>query len=413
MKRNIAGCLALIIISFAFAIFLCYLDYSIAKKEKQLNEIYDNLNVECIVTNLTGTQTDNLNIKDYIVSLFFSDESYFQGKKDEIPFSFYFKELKIKSSLKYEIITESQDVFISDIYKANDLIGLTHISADKLLAPENNIDITYFYNYSEDIFLTDEAVCIVSEGLYKTLQADSNGKYYLSLAVGDPRSSESKYVMQRLQVAGIYEGDSKNIYCPWDIIMTLSKEITGLINADSLSCIIKDNRQIETVKNLLLRYFAEVDITGTAKSHTASDILINYEYAIIVHDDIFYRTVSKIENDINILKIMNPIIIALSLGIGFLASFLFVRNRKHEFAIMRSLGSRKSFIFLEAFLEQVFLGLIGIGLGLISCKIWSLCIDRPPLVIICAFFLSYLTGSSIVVYRFVNKKVMTIMKERD
>lgn len=411
MKRSMKGCIALTLLSFSVVLFLCILNDTIIKKEEQLNEVYKNIDVECVISNVRGTQTDNLYIADYIVALFLSNESTYLGVKDEIPFSSYVKDLKLKLTLKYELLVEGQEVLISDIFHANDLIGLTHLSTDSTLMPENNIGITYFENYSDSLFLSDEAVCIVSVELYQTLSKDEEENCYVYLAVGDSGYNQNRFAKQRLKVIGTFEGDSFTIYCPWEIIRKLSTEITGVLHADSLSFSIKNNMQIDSFKKLLARYFTYVDLTGTLKPFTASDILINYEYAVTVYDDILNKTASTIEENIKVLKILQPIIIMSSLFLAFLASFMFVRNRKQEFAIMRSLGTKKGMVFGEAFMEQFFLGLIGAALGLIGFYAMYQYEIQPPWGNILAFALCYLIGSSMVVYWIVNVKVLAILRE--
>jgi len=413
MKRSIMGCAALAMLSLAFVLFLCVLHNTIIQKEQQLDDVYNNLEVECVVSNLRGTQTDNLYIKDYIVSLFLSDEYYYQGKKQKIPFSSSVKDVRLKLSLKYEPLAEKDEVYIIDIRNASNLIGLTHLSTDSTLTPENSIGITYFGNYSEKLFLTNKPVCIVSSELYQTLPKDEKGTGYLRLAVGDSAQNKELYAEQFLQVVGIYDGGGNNIYCPWEIIKELSIKLTGMIQADSLSCIVNNNRQIDTFKELLARYFTCVDNTGALTAFTASDVLISYEYAITVYDGNFNKTVSKIIDNIKTLKILQPFIIVIALGVGFLASILFVRNRKQEFAIMRSLGTKKGMVFSEALFEQLFLGLVGTALGLIAYFLWNEFKIMPPWGILGVYLLCYLTGSSFAVYRITQVKVMSILREKE
>lgn len=412
MKRGRKGCIALMMLTFSFVLYLCILNNTLEKKEHQLDDIYQNLDVECVVSNLRGTQTDNLYIKDYIVSLFLSDESTFLGKKDVIPFSSYVKNLKFKLNLKYQYLVEGQEVFISNLRDADDLIGLTHLSTDSLIAQESNA-ITYFENYSKSLFLSDESVCIVSADIFQTLSKDKEGNCYVRLAVGDSAYSEDIFAEQRFKVAGTYEGDNRNIYCPWEIIKALSIKITGMIHTDSLSFSIKNNRQIDIFKELLARYFTNVDITGTLTDYEASNVLTYYEYAITVYDGTLNKTVSSIKDNIKVLEILQPVIIMMSFFIGFLSSFLFVRNRKPEFAVMRSLGTKKGMVFGEAFFEQFFLGIIGTALGLIVYYMSYHFEIRPPWDNIVAFLLCYLLGSGVVIFWIVNVKVMAILKEKE
>jgi hypothetical protein len=383
------------------------------KKEHQLEDVYKNLEVECVVSNLRGTQTDYLDIKDYIVSLFLSNESTYQGVKDEIPFSSYIKNLKLKLTLKYELLDEEQEPFIPNIANAHNIIGLTYPSVDSFIAPDGNVYITYFEHYTEALFQSEEPVCIVSAELYQTLPKDEEGNCELRIAVGSSAHSDEIFAEQRLKVGGTYEGQGSNIYCPWKIIQSLSVHVTRMISAESLSFSVKDNKQLDTFKELLARYFTAVDNTGALKEFTASDVLHYYEYAITVYDGTLNETVSKLRDNIKVLEILQPVIIMISFLLGFLASFLFVKNRKQEFAIMRSLGTKKGMVFGEAFFEQFILGFLGTALGLMAFYIRDQFESIPPWGNIAAFLLCYMIGSSLVVYRIVNVKVMAILKEKE
>lgn len=405
-KRSIMGSIAITLVSFSFILFFCFLNLSIIQKELQLNEVYDNLEVECVVSNLRGTQTDNLHIKDYIVSLLLSKDSTYLGKKDEIPFSSYVKNLKLKLTLKYELLTDKYEVFIPDMHNAFNLIGLNQVSIDSTFRPENNVNITYYGDNSDAIFLDDKPVCIVSAEIFKTLTKDEDGKSYVNIAVGDPAYNNQKYVKQQLQVVGFYNGEGKSIYCPWEIIKNISIKLTGMISADSLSFTIKDNRLIDSFKELLKRYFANVDNTGGLTDYTVTKILSNYEYSITIYDNSLNKTVSKIKDNINILKIVRPIIYIFNFGIGLIVSIVIIRNRKNEFAIMRSLGTPNGMAFGEAFFELFVLGMLGTMFGLIFYLTWTRFETLPPLGIISLYMFCYLAGSCIVIKFYSKRKFM-------
>lgn len=413
IKRDFKGCIALTLLSFSLVLFICILDDTIAKKELQLKEVYKNLDVECVVSNLRGTQTDNLNIPHYILTLFLSDETIYQGIKDPLPFSLYIKNLELKLSLKYEYLDEDEKVFIMNMSLADDLVGLTHTSADNSIAQESSTTITYFNNYNKSLFLSDEAVCIVSTDVYQTLSKDDEGNCFVRLAVGDFTARDEIFAEQRLKVVGTYTGDSRTIYCPWEIIEELSIKITGVTHTDSLRFSIKDNHQIDNIKTLLTRYFTNVDNSGALKEHLGSNILTHYEYAITVYDGTLNKTASILKDNIRVLEILRPIIIIISFLIGFVASFLFVRNRKPEFAVMRSLGTKKRMVFGEVFIEQFSLGIIGTTLGLMVYYVLYNFKIMPPWNNIAILLLCYMLGCSIVMFWIVNVKVMSILKEKE
>jgi hypothetical protein len=67
----------------------------------------------------------------------------------------------------------------------------------------------------------------------------------------------------------------------------------------------------------------------------------------------------------------------------------------------------------EAFMEQFFLGFLGTALGLMAYYIWNQFESIPPWGNIAAFLFCYMIGSSLVVVRIVNVKVMAILEEKE
>jgi ABC-type antimicrobial peptide transport system permease subunit len=54
----------------------------------------------------------------------------------------------------------------------------------------------------------------------------------------------------------------------------------------------------------------------------------------------------------------------ISIGVGFLASFLFARGKTREFAVKRSLGMSRARVVGSVFLEQLLVGTFGCLLGI-------------------------------------------------
>lgn len=70
MRKRTSLCLVVVLTALAFSLALCMLQRSRDQMAARIEEVYDNLEVRCSVTNLTGTQSDQLNLPDWVLRLF-------------------------------------------------------------------------------------------------------------------------------------------------------------------------------------------------------------------------------------------------------------------------------------------------------------------------------------------------------
>ncbi|HOD93440.1 MAG TPA: hypothetical protein PL054_06165 [Clostridia bacterium] len=130
-------------------------------------------------------------------------------------------------------------------------------------------------------------------------------------------------------------------------------------------------------------------------------------------DNQLVQTITPLRKNISMLEKVKPIIFILSAVIGFIACMLFIRNRKPEFANMRSLGTSKGLVFTEAFFEQSLFGvigtLIGIGIYFLIHGTGALFIAKDILI----FIACYLAGATVAVINITRINVMKIMKSNE
>lgn len=98
MSRSGVGCLALLFVSAALALLLCELDFSLASKMDGLDGLYKNIEVKCVVSDLTGTKIDGLGLSDTYIDVCTS-EYYTRWE--------HVKDIKLKRTLRYA--TEGED----------------------------------------------------------------------------------------------------------------------------------------------------------------------------------------------------------------------------------------------------------------------------------------------------------------
>ena len=70
MRKRTGLCLVVVLTALAFSLALCMLQRSRDQMAVRIEEVYDNLEVRCSVTNLTGTQSDRLNLPEWVLRLF-------------------------------------------------------------------------------------------------------------------------------------------------------------------------------------------------------------------------------------------------------------------------------------------------------------------------------------------------------
>ena len=95
--------------------------------------------------------------------------------------------------------------------------------------------------------------------------------------------------------------------------------------------------------------------------------------------------------------------------VGFVATYLAMRSRVSEMAIMRSLGTGSRRVFLIFFLEQTALAIIGTILGLTVSMIYYKGIQIQELGMIGLFLVFFLSGSIISIIQMNKKNVLKIL----
>jgi hypothetical protein len=130
--------------------------------------------------------------------------------------------------------------------------------------------------------------------------------------------------------------------------------------------------------------------------------------SMVIEDKALMDAIESIQQHLAVMNIIRPIMLALSTVIGFILSYLLTRNRLHEFAIMRSLGTKRLAVYSAFFLEQLLLFLLGVLPVLIALILhpawiayfgWSLV----------GFILLYALGIVIAIYLMGRSKVLDIL----
>lgn len=354
IRRGLWQSLSIITLIALLCSFSASLEGFIRQKEEELDSAYDTIAVTVVVSNLTGTQTDNIEIADYIVNYFLSDRYVYGGKVQPRAFSSYLKDVRCKASVYY--------CLRSGFKKGKRLSGITNVDAATELSEPADGNVTYFPGYDRTLFASSNWVCIIPEKVREELTPDAGGNLSLTVQMS-PHGASGAVQTVDLKVVGVHTADSETVYCPWACIAAIQTELDGKLTADSLSATVRDNRELEEFRQLLLRHFAEVDPSGHHREINDSPALRYHLFAITVHDELLRETLNSLHRNLQTLYRLRPIFIVLEALIGFIAGFFSMHTRRREFAIARSLGTTLQETIGIALLETMLQCILGVGVG--------------------------------------------------
>ncbi len=332
MARRRALSLATVVIAFVFAVALCLLSRGQTEMHERIAEVYRTMEVPCSVTNLTGTKSDELDLPDWVINLFF----YGITTPGEAPAADSFHSYLQKVAAKMHLNCSRQGATVK-------LFGITALDA----APELG-EIRWTQGYDEQIFYGAEAVCLAPEG------TSEQSVCLLLEGQGNEKMSA------RLTVAGTFDG--ADFYCPWEFAKNLSLQAQGYLQADSIRAVLADNRRIDEFREKWADiYFVEPSKEGTPVAWDASPAYATYPYALAIYDGTLQATVQKLERNCTLLRAASAALLAAAFAIAAVFNSLTLRSRGKELKLQHILGQGK--LLLSALAEQGILSLCGLAMG--------------------------------------------------
>lgn len=168
MRKRTSLCLVVVLTALAFSLALCMLQRSRDQMAARIEEVYDNLEVRCSVTNLTGTQSDQLNLPDWVLRLFDGEKTYGNFQDNDL-FAPYVRDVQVRSTV-YCTTPGDQDRLT--------LSGVTGLKADSSLLASSGCTVIWREGFGEDMFrgrgfsllLPEEQAHLVDGDGYVTLE---------------------------------------------------------------------------------------------------------------------------------------------------------------------------------------------------------------------------------------------------
>lgn len=396
-RRPLAAIL-LLSLNLVAALLMCILHTGALEMTSRIDEVYDNTSIICQVSNLTGTQTEGLDLPEWVIRLFMGNSNvpnasgvtYLNDESME-QFRSYISDVHAKVSVPGQYMS----VNIS-------LIGVTDPGVERTLQEEFG-GILWDEGYDDAVFSGEEALCIVPENVRSGLPPETE---YIDLVFW---ANEQPFT-QELRIVGSYTGADTAFYCPWSITTRLNQQIDGHLHANSIYATLKDSRKTgEFLENAAGNFFVEPNPKGEQTLWPDSAAYVYYPFALLVNNAVLEETVAGLKNNIRIFRLCTAAITVLSLILGFVIGHLIVRQRTKNLALQRILGQSNGYIFAESWLELTAVTLVGMAAG--TALGWIFGGKEFPWAALAASLAFYATGFASAIFSILHTDLIRSIKE--
>ena len=241
--------------------------------------------------------------------------------------------------------------------------------------------------FDESLFDGDDSVCV----------APRSARLMLGDTVTFPLKRDSAEVLE-LTVVGLYGGGGggvQNFYCPLASLRNAYQGAGLSFNYSGLDLIFTDLANLEVFKTAMLE----------AGLHIG-------EAQLRIDDSTMQQTTGQLKQQIALLQELLPVLLVLAATIGFGLSFLLLRGRKKEAAVLRSLGMRRSAVFTvllgETALQAATGCLLGCGIALLLAGAAAFQPDQLLLLWACD-----LLGGGVAAWKISGVNVFNIMTAKE
>lgn len=322
--------------SFLLAALLCFLlsylaDYRQGQEEK-LQEVKENFEILCVATNLSGSNSTNLKIEPKVIDFVFDRET---GLGSHV------KEIQMTKRFDYVAPTVTFEYFGGEMA----VTGVTNPRCAQILDPGQGGYVTWL---EEGFYESSDNICIVSQMTYDSLE-----EKVLPVYLTDPvswkrwKDPQTGLPTLELRIVGFYTGGGADVYIPFRTAQRLSEEACGQGGCDAIAFLAADNEALEELQKAASPVFRSVNplIGNTRDSNLA----------LKIYDEQYRATVAALEQNIQRTALLVPMILLVSLGVGFLVSVLATRSERRTYALMRTLGMTRGRLSGSILREQLLL----------------------------------------------------------
>lgn len=203
-----------------------------------------------------------------------------------------------------------------------------------------------------------------------------------------------------LTVVGLYDGMESlygdvAFYCPLAALRTLMLNNGLAFNYCALEMTLCNTRSLDVFK-------ADMKALG----------LEDGPARLVINDAILISATKQLSRQIRLLTALLPLLFLLITAIGFALSFLLLRNRRREAAVMRSLGARRMQVVASLLTETFLQAILGAAAGAL-CAALSTGVPAGgmPYAIISLF--CYTAGGAVAAFGMAGANVIRLMSAKE
>ena len=392
-------CLFLFAATFCLMYFMLVFTGAKIQQRLKYDEYYETVKIDMQVSDILGSNVETLRLGVPHVTSFVGEKGALRSYVKDVWLRRHVYIYSIDYALRDKPISFSDN----NVYDNPHLIGVTSLLSEKVFDEEIGGTYKFFDGWDESDLYSDEKVCLVSEALVKRLSLEPFDKIVLTTECEPQDGQRTGHVVTQMTVIGTHAGaDMNTIYAPWSTVNTIGMKTDGSNYTDILSATLLENNLLNEMKELIRSqgFFGRVDVNAEETG-----------YAIAIDDGQFIKSVSMAQQNIIFYDMITPFVFVLAVSIGFLTSFLYTRGRVTEFAVMRSIGVGGVKTALEAFSEQLILGLLS---SILAVVVTMLTQDVPiELFEPSMFLLCFSAGTLITIIKVSTANALEIMKARE
>lgn len=406
-------------------------------------KLYDTVPVSGQFVTLNGVSNDNLLLEGemldtFVTKGFFSDIDYANSEMRYKVLGKYDKNGKLDGDADENLSAYFDlEIFYAKVFDRPKIVFTTSMNSAPEFFGSGVQTIKYDKGYSEDMFMTDEKVCVIPSRLSDIKLGD---KIHVSCAMRDEYGFSFGYI--DLTVAGITDDPTNKIYVPIEVLRSMNmvyeyrtrayetkdeKDYPSLITGER-----DDAKESETVRDKkiseLQNYSRLSSFSFRLKSgHEVERIKAylndeGYSYpshigekrkCIVIDDSELQNSVNSLVKVRGYLEAMYPVMYVIIIAIAFVVSYLLIRTRVADIAVMRSMGFGTGRTFFVMFIEQFLLAVTGAAAGLIVMLIVTHSLTTMQIFSIALYVVCYAVGLIIAVCALNSVNVLKILSSKD
>lgn len=257
---------------------------------------------------------------------------------------------------------------------------------------------------------TNTNVCMISEELKTLLNRNPDQLLITEKGIFLPFSDENG-VWEYYRVIGIFNRTADgmaNVYCsPANDFMRYAwtgnyGTAIDRVGLNSAVFTLKDTAQLDALR----------DAMETAGFSSVNRFEGARRFAVLDDKD-YVTTAGALERQLRYVTALHTLLYVLVALIAFAAAFLMQNARKAEAATMRGLGTPPLRVFCVFLFEQVWLSLGGVLLGIGVWYLYRRFVHPLCFVMATVFFLCWLLGTAVRVWRMLSTRALVALSEKE